>query len=58
MSVIWKIKRKIRREGLLNFIAALIALPFTVGRRRKYKAMLALPTPKERFDEIYRSNFW
>lgn len=56
--MIEKIQRKLRREGFLKFIIAIVIYPFRYRRRKAYKKMLTLKNEKERFLKIYKENLW
>lgn len=53
-----RIRRKMQRDGMLGLVAAVIKYVFRPRRRRAYKAMLELDSPKDRFAEIYKSRLW
>jgi hypothetical protein len=56
--MILKIKNKLKRDGIFRLTAAVVKYPFTLRRRLKYKKMLTLASPKDRFSEIYKNNLW
>jgi hypothetical protein len=53
-----KIMNKLKREGLLSLISAIIKYPFTFKKRRDYKLMLEKENLSDRFNEIYKKNLW
>ena len=56
--MISKIRSKLKRDGIIGLTIAVFKYPFTLRRRYAYRRMLSLSSPKERFSEIYKNNFW
>jgi hypothetical protein len=53
-----KIKFKIKREGVLSTLKALIFYPFRYNLRKKYNEMLQKDSLEERFTIINQQNLW
>jgi len=57
-KLFFKLKSKIKREGLLSTIKASLIYPFRYDFRRKYKEMLKQDSLKARFTLINQQNLW
>jgi len=56
--MISKIKNKIKRDGVLSLLVAVIKYPFQYRRHILYRGMLGLNSSKEKFSDIYKHNLW
>jgi len=57
-DLISELLNKINRDGIMKTLLFIVRYPIKARRLKKYNKMLQLRTPKERFTEIYRQNFW
>jgi SAM-dependent methyltransferase len=57
-DLISKVLNKINRDGIVETLLSIVRYPIKSRKLKKYNKMLQLKTPKERFTEIYRQNFW
>jgi hypothetical protein len=56
--MIKRILNKLKRDGLVSFLVAIVRYPFHYQKRKVYKKILTLHNPKEKFSEIYKRNYW
>jgi SAM-dependent methyltransferase len=57
-SICSRLIQKFRREGVSRTLVAFFQYPFGLFRRNRYRHMLELQSPKQRFAAIYKNNFW
>ena len=49
---------KLKRDGLISFLIAVVKYPFEFKKRRNYKMMLRKEYIADRFSDIYEKNLW
>jgi len=58
LKAIEKLISKVKREGVLAAITAILRLPMVLWRRIAYQNLLSQPSAKQKFRELYRKNYW
>lgn len=58
MNYLGKLTSKLRRDGLIATIIAILTYPFLAHKRQQYQLMLEKTSVSDRFNEIYEKNLW